>query len=102
TDGSQNIAQPQSILYQSLGGFSPHTANTTEDITHYYFSVPSNALETVLWAESDRMASPMSRADSASLASARTVIGREREQNVENFPFGVYRELTLAALFPGE
>ncbi len=100
-EGSPNVAQPQSILYQSLGGSSPHTANTTEDITHYYFSVPSNALETVLWAESDRMASPMSRADSAKLAAARTVIGREREQNIENFPFGVYRELTLAALFPG-
>ena len=100
TDGSPNIAQPQSILYQSLGGTSPHTANTTEDITHYYFSVPSNALETVLWAEGDRMAAPMSRADSTKLAAARTVIARERDQNIENFPYGVYRELTLAALFP--
>jgi zinc protease len=98
--GSPHIDQPQSIFYQSLGGTSPHSANTTEDITHFYVSVPSSALETVLWAESDRMAVPLARADSATVAGARAVITREREQNVENFPFGVYRELTIGALFP--
>jgi len=98
--GSPHVDQPQSAFYRSLGGTSPHTANTTEDITHFYVSVPSSALETVLWAESDRMASPLAHVDSATIAGARAVIAREREQNVENFPFGVYREVTIGALFP--
>jgi zinc protease len=99
-EGSPHVDQPQSVFYQSLGGTSTHNANTTEDITHFYVSVPSGALETVLWAESDRMAAPLARADSAKLAAARAIVAREREQNVENFPFGVYRELTIGTLFP--
>jgi zinc protease len=99
-EGSAHLDQPQSVFYQSVGGMSTHTANTTEDITHYYVSVPSSALETVLWAESDRMATPLARADSATLATSRAIVAREREQNIENFPFGVYREITIGTLFP--
>jgi zinc protease len=98
--GSPNIDQPLRSFYLSIGGISPHYANTTEDITHYYVAVPSNQLETVLWAESDRMAAPLSRADSQRLAAVRTVISQERQQNVDNIPFGNARELTVAALFP--
>lgn len=98
--GSPNVDGPQRNLYLSLGGSSPHWANTTEDITHFYVAVPSNELETALWIEGDRMAAPLARADSAQLEGARAVIRRERQQNIENYPFGVYRELTTAALFP--
>ncbi len=98
--GSPNVDGPQRNLYASLGGSSPHWANTTEDITHFYVAVPSNELETALWIEADRMAAPLARVDSAQLEGARAVIRQERQQNVENYPFGVYRELTVAALFP--
>ena len=98
--GSPNVDGPQRNLYLSLGGSSPHWANTTEDITHFYAAVPSNELETALWIEGDRMSAPLSRVDSAQLEGARAVIRQERQQNVENYPFGVYRELTVAALFP--
>ena len=98
--GSPNIDGPQRTLYQSIGGSSPHWANTTEDITHFYAAVPSNELETALWIESDRMASPIARVDQQQLDGARAVVRQERQQNIENFPFGVYRELTVASLFP--
>jgi zinc protease len=98
--GSPNVDQPERSFYLSIGGSSPRWANTTEDITHYYVAVPSSQLETVLWAESDRMAAPFSRADSQRFIGVRNVVTQERQQNVENVPFGVARELTVAALFP--
>jgi zinc protease len=98
--GSPNVDQPERSFYLSIGGSSPRWATTTEDITHYYVAVPSNQLETVLWAESDRMAAPLSRVDSQRLIGVRNVVTQERQQNVENVPFGIARELTVEALFP--
>jgi zinc protease len=100
SEGSPHLEQSQKSFYNSLGGTSPHFANTTEDITHFYVAVPSNQLEMVLWAESDRMAAPFGRVDATRLAAVRDVIKQERDQNVENIPFGVARELAVAALFP--
>ena len=100
SQGSPNLAQPEPAFYRSVGGTSPHWAETTEDVTEYYVVVPSNQLETVLWAESDRMAAPLSFADSQHIAQTRAVVVQERQQSTENVPFGVSRELTLAALFP--
>jgi zinc protease len=99
-EGSPNLDQTEKTFYNSIGGTSPHYAATTEDITHFFIAVPSNQLETVLWAESDRMAAPFARADAKRLFGVREVIGQERDRNVENFPFGVARELAVAELFP--
>lgn len=99
-EGSPNLEQSERTFYNSIGGFSSHYATTTEDITHFFVAVPSNQLETVLWAESDRMATPFARVDAQRLSSVREVIKQERDLNVENFAFGVARELTVAELFP--
>src|SRR5215475_5600177 len=40
-------------LTEDVGGFN--NANTADDFTHYYEVVPSNYLETLLWAEGERM-----------------------------------------------
>lgn len=100
SQGSPHLAQPEDAFYRSIGGTSPHWAETTEDVTKYYVVVPSNQLETVLWAEADRMAAPLSFADSAHLGAVRSMVVQERQQNIESVPFGVSRELTRAALFP--
>jgi len=97
--GSPNVDQPLQPFYRSIGGTSAR-AETTDDITTFYVIVPPNQLETALWAESDRMAAPFSRLTAERLNAIRTLIGQERQQNVENATFGVSRELTLAALFP--
>jgi zinc protease len=99
-EGSPNLEQSQRAFYSSIGGTSSRPANTTEDITHFYIAIPSNQLETVLWAESDRMAAPFARMDGQRFAAVRDVIRQEREQNIENVPFGVARELAVAELFP--
>jgi zinc protease len=100
SQGSPHLDQPQRDFYRSLGGTSTHYAETTEDATEYYITVPSNQLEAVLWAESDRMAAPLALADSQHVAAVARVVDQERRQNVDNVPFGAYHELTRAALFP--
>ena len=98
--GSPNVDQPLQPFYRSIGGTSTRWAETTDDLTSFYVAVPANQLETALWAESDRMASPLSRLTPERLNAIRALVGQERQQNVENATFGVSRELTLAALFP--
>jgi zinc protease len=97
--GSPNLAQPQPDFYRSIGGSSPRSAITVEDMTQYYVMVPSNQLETVLWAESDRMAAPLSRFDSAHVETTRPIIARERSSQVESQPFGIAFEVVLQSLF---
>jgi zinc protease len=98
--GSPNVDQPLQPFYRSIGGTSTRWAETTDDLTTFYVAVPTNQLETALWAESDRMAAPLSRLTAERLNAIRSVVRQERQQNVENATFGVSRELTLAALFP--
>jgi zinc protease len=101
-EGSPNVSVPHRVFVQSIGGTSSRWANTTEDITHYYYTVPRHQLEPALWAESDRMAAPLSRADAGHLGPVREVIKQERLQSRENPVFGVADGLTRAALFPGD
>ena len=101
-EGSPNLSTQQRVFIQSLGGTSSRWANTTEDITHYYYTLPRHQLEPALWLEADRMAAPLSRADAAHLGAVRDVIKQERVQGKENPVFGVADELTRAALFPGD
>ena len=52
--GSKNLGKMQFVrLIQSNGGIL--NGSTRFDFTNYYEVLPSNTLETVLWAEADRM-----------------------------------------------
>jgi zinc protease len=98
--GSSHLDQPQPAFYRSIGATSTRSGDTREDNTQFYVTVPSTELESVLWVESDRMAAPLDNVDSQRVMSARRLVDQERRQNIENVPFGAYRELTSAALFP--
>jgi zinc protease len=100
SQGSPHLDQPQPAFYRSIGGTATRYAETWEDVTEYSVTVPSNELETILWAESDRMAAPLSLADSQRIAAVTRLVEQERRQSIDNALFGAYRELTAAALFP--
>jgi len=68
----------------SVGGIS--NGSTRLDFTNYFSVVPSNALQTLLWAEADRMAYPS--LTQASLDQEREVVRNEIFVNVLNQPFG--------------
>lgn len=100
--GSPNISQPQPDFYRTaLGGTTTRAAITNEDITHYFVTVPSNQLESVIWAEGDRLRHALSMSDSQHVASVRGVVGQER-LGFENLPLSVapFRNIAMEYLYP--
>ncbi len=75
-------------LTEDVGGFN--NASTADDFTNYYEVVPSNYLETLLWAESDRMVNL--NVDDANFASERDVVKEEYRQSVLAQPYGQFNE----------
>ena len=94
--GSPNEPLQAKVFMQSLGATSSRWATTSEDVTSYFMTVPSNQLETALWLESDRMAMPLTRADQAQVDGAREVIRQERAQSRD----GVVGELAKSVTLP--
>ncbi len=81
--GSVNIPNYDEPL-QMVGG--ENNAFTTNDITNYYCTVPSENLETAFWLESDRMLSLAF--DKKSLDVQRNVVIEEFKQRYLNQPYG--------------
>jgi predicted Zn-dependent peptidase len=81
--GSVNIPNYDEPL-QMVGG--ENNAFTTNDITNYYCTVPTENLETAFWLESDRMLSLAF--DKKSLEVQRSVVIEEFKQRYLNQPYG--------------
>lgn len=75
-------------LTEDVGGFN--NASTWDDFTNYYEVVPSNYLETLLWAEAERMENL--NVDDANFASEREVVKEEFRQSVLANPYGRFYE----------
>jgi len=80
---------------ESRGGTS--NAFTTEDLTGYFDTFPSDALELVFDLEADRMAAL--RIDEAALASEREVVKEERRLRIDNDVQGGMLELLNALVY---
>src|SRR5258705_354816 len=90
--GSANAGKMVHIkLINSSGGVL--NGSTHYDVTNYYESVPSNALERVLWLEADRMRAL--KVDDENLRNQRDVVKEEVRVNVLNQPYGGYPWLDL-------
>src|SRR5439155_5827276 len=74
-------------LTEDVGG--ANNAFTQEDETVYHETVPSNYLETLLWAEADRMANLS--VNDANFISERAVVEEEYRQSVLARPYGRLR-----------
>ncbi len=90
--GSANASKTIHIkLINSSGGVL--NGSTHYDVTNYYESVPSNALERVLWLEADRMRAL--KVDDENLRNQRDVVKEEVRVNVLNQPYGGFPWLDL-------
>jgi len=69
------------------------------DRTNYFENVPKNALDMVLWLESDRMGHLLGAIDQAKLDEQRGVVQNEKRQG-ENQPYGQSQYLIAAATAP--
>jgi zinc protease len=72
-------------LTEDVGGFN--NASTYDDFTNYYEVVPSNYLETLLWAESERMVNL--NVDAPNFNSERDVVKEEFRQRILANPYGM-------------
>jgi zinc protease len=83
--GSQNLGKMEFIkLVQQNGGIL--NGSTRFDFTNYFEILPSNKLETALWAEADRMGGLAVNQDN--LKNQQGVVGNEVKVNVINRPYG--------------
>ena len=90
--GSENAGKMVHIrLVNSSGGVL--NGSTRYDVTNYFESVPSNALDRMLWLEADRMRSL--RVDDENLRNQRDVVKEEVRMNVFNQPYGGFPWLDL-------
>jgi zinc protease len=88
--GTKNT-RPETIdrLTEDIGGLN--NAFTADDITNYYEVVPSNYLETLLWAEADRMGSLAVIEEH--FHTERDVVIGEYDQRILAEPYGMLDEL---------
>ena len=73
-------------LTEDVGGFN--NAFTNDDVTVYFEVVPSNYLETLIWAEADRLSGL--NVDDANFKSERDVVKEEYRQSVLAPPYGKF------------
>ncbi|MBA7678986.1 hypothetical protein ES703_87267 [subsurface metagenome] len=78
----------------TLNGF------TFEDGTSYFEVVPKNALEMVLWMESDRMGFLLGKVTQEAFANQQDVVQNEKRQRVDNLPYGHTSYVIDKLLFP--
>ncbi len=90
--GSQNLGKMEfAKVVQSNGGV--FNGSTRFDFTNYFEIVPAHALETALWAESDRMRGLAITQDN--LTNQQGVVKSEVRVNVLNRPYGGFPWLDL-------
>ena len=85
-------------LTEGAGGMN--NGSTSNDITNYYETVPSNYLESMLWIEADRMGFLLDSLDLAKLNAQRDIVKNERRQRVDNQPYGRVFEILSKAMYP--
>ena len=90
--GSQNLGKMElGRLVSARGGFL--NGSTRFDFTNYFQVVPANALETMLWAEADRMKGLAITQEN--LRNQQAVVKNEVKVNVLNRPYGGFPWLDL-------
>jgi zinc protease len=80
-------------------GATDLNGTTNNDRTNYFENVPTSALDTTLWLESDRMGYMVGAIDQTTLDLQRGVVQNEKRQG-ENFPYGITDELITKSTYP--
>jgi zinc protease len=97
-NGSENAPGDYFEPMQQIGA-TDMNGTTWFDRTNYFQSVPTGALETALFLESDRMGWLLGAVTQEKLDNQRGVVQNEKRQG-DNQPYGLVEYAQLAALFP--
>jgi zinc protease len=96
---SENVPEDQFFkLIQDAGGTL--NGGTSNDATTYFEVVPNNALEKILWMESDRMGYMINTVTRKSFAVQQNVVQNEKRQSYDNRPYGFTQEVVAKNLYP--
>lgn len=91
-NGSENAPGEFFTPFKAIGATNQN-GTTNSDRTNYFENVPTTALDTALWMESDRMGHLLGAIDQKTLDEQRGVVQNEKRQG-ENQPYGqVWDEL---------
>jgi zinc protease len=99
--GSENVA-PGTFdkILENAGG--TNNGFTERDITTYYEMFPKNALEKILWLESDRMGFFINSVTKHSFAVQQNVVSNEKRQREDNTPYGFTDYVVDKNLYPAD
>lgn len=86
-------------LTARIGG-SGANGSTSRDRTNYLQTVPSDALEKMLWAEADKLGWFINTVTDPVLAKEKQVVKNEKRQGVDNAPYGHTEYVIDKALYP--
>ena len=97
--GSENVPSGTfDKIIEGVGG--NNNGFTSRDITAYFEMFPKNALEKVLWLESDRMGFFINSVTQHSLAVQQNVVQNEKRQGEDNSPYGFTDYVICKNLYP--
>lgn len=97
--GSENVKPGEfDMILEASGG--SNNGFTSRDITTYFEEFPKNALEKVLWLESDRMGFFVNSITQRSFAIQQNVVQNEKRQGVDNQPYGFTSYVINKNLYP--
>ena len=82
----------------TLGG--TFNGGTSNDSTIYYAVVPNDALERVLWMESDRLGFFINTVNEPGLENEKQIVKNEKRQSYDNRPYGHTSYVVDGTLFP--
>jgi zinc protease len=101
--GSKNVPGEYFTHVERLGANVREggvNGTTNQDRTNYFATVPSANLETLLWLESDRLATLLDVTSQEKLDNQRDVVKNERREGLENQPYGRWYPLMYDMVFP--
>ena len=97
--GSENVAPGKfDMILEGVGG--TNNGFTSRDVTTYFEMFPKNALEKVLWLESDRMGFFINSITPRLLAIQQNVVQNEKRQGEDNSPYGFTSYVINKNLYP--
>jgi zinc protease len=97
--GSENVPTGTfDKIIEGVGG--SNNGFTSNDVTTYFEMFPKNALEKILWLESDRMGFFINSVSQRSLAIQQNVVQNEKRQSEDNTPYGFTDYVISKNLYP--
>ena len=97
--GSENVPTGTfDKIIEGAGG--SNNGFTSRDVTTYFETFPKNALEKILWLESDRMGFFINSVTPRSLAIQQNVVQNEKRQGEDNSPYGFTNYVICKNLYP--